>query len=126
MYGIYSSLLDFALIVTLPYWLLQMRRTGKYREGFLERLGRVPERLSRSSRPCIWVHAVSVGEVLAVDDLVEGLKATFPEHRLLMSTTTATGQRLARKRLGEENVFYFPLDFAFATRAYLRALKPEL
>lgn len=105
MYWIYSGVMAFALVVTLPYWFLQMRRNGKYREGLLERLGKVPRRLSRSSQPSIWVHAVSVGEVLAVDDLVEGLKAAFPEHRLVMSTTTATGQRLARKRLGAENVF---------------------
>ena len=126
MYWIYSGVMAFALVVTLPYWFLQMRRNGKYREGLLERLGKVPRRLSRSSQPSIWVHAVSVGEVLAVDDLVEGLKAAFPEHRLVMSTTTATGQRLARKRLGAENVFYFPLDFTFAIRNYLRVLRPEL
>jgi len=126
MYSIYSFLLAFALVITLPYWLLQMRRTGKYREGFLERLGKVPQRLQRSSGRTIWIHAVSVGEVLAIADLAEALRAAFPQHRLVMSTTTTTGQRLARKRMGLENVFYFPLDFAFAIRAYLRLLNPEL
>jgi 3-deoxy-D-manno-octulosonic-acid transferase len=74
----------------------------------------------------IWVHAVSVGEVLAVSGLVEEMRRCFPRHRVLVSTTTDTGQELARKRFGEDCVFYFPLDFAFAIRPYLRALQPEL
>ena len=74
----------------------------------------------------IWVHAVSVGEVLAVSGLVEEMKAGFPQHRVVVSTTTDTGQELARKRFGEQNVFYFPMDFAFAILPYLRALQPEM
>jgi 3-deoxy-D-manno-octulosonic-acid transferase len=127
MYWSYSALFGLALLLSLPYWLLQTRRSGKYREGFFERLGKVPQRvLLGPLRPTIWVHAVSVGEVLAVGDLLEGLRAAFAEHRVVLSTTTAGGQRLARKRMGAENVFYFPLDFPFAVRKYLRALQPEL
>jgi 3-deoxy-D-manno-octulosonic-acid transferase len=126
MYAIYSLLLAFALIISLPYWLLQMRTSGKYKEGLFERLGKVPERLRHASAKSIWVHAVSVGEVLAVADLVDKLRAVFPQHRIVISTVTATGQRLARKRLGEESVFYFPLDFSFAIRNYMRAIKPDL
>ena len=74
----------------------------------------------------IWVHAVSVGEVLAVGGLVEKMRRGFPGFRVLVSTTTNTGQELARKRFGEDNVFYFPMDFAFAIRRYLRVLRPEL
>jgi 3-deoxy-D-manno-octulosonic-acid transferase len=74
----------------------------------------------------IWVHAVSVGEVLAVAGLVAEMRRSFPNFRVLISTTTLTGQQLARKRFGEENVFYFPLDFALAIRPYLQALEPEL
>jgi 3-deoxy-D-manno-octulosonic-acid transferase len=74
----------------------------------------------------IWIHSVSVGEVLAVSGLVEQMRRTFPQHRLLVSTTTDTGQALARKRFGEANVFYFPMDFAFAIRPYLQVLRPEL
>ena len=69
---------------------------------------------------------MSVGEVLAVAGLVGQMRRRFPEHRLVMSTTTDTGQDLARKRFGEENTFYFPMDLAFAIRAYMRALRPEL
>src|SRR3984893_1603438 len=54
------------------------------------------------------------------------MRRTFPRHRVLLSTTTDTGQEFARKRFGEANVFYFPMDFAFAIRPYLRALQPEL
>jgi 3-deoxy-D-manno-octulosonic-acid transferase len=91
-------------------------------------MGGVPARLGAASetKPVIWVHAVSLGEVLAVSGLVEQLRRDFPQHRILISTTTNTGQQLARKRFGEENVFYFPLDFAFAISPYLRALRPEL
>jgi len=91
-------------------------------------MGRVPAHLSSiaSSVRVIWVHAVSVGEVLAVSGLVEHIRQNFGDYRVLVSTTTDTGQELARKRFGEENVFYFPLDFASAIRPYLQVLKPEM
>ena len=127
MYWLYSALLAAGLALTLPYWLLQRTRHGKYRAGLSQRLGRVPERLrAQPSRPTIWVHAVSVGEVMAVSGLVAQLRQRFPQHRVVVSTTTDTGQGLARTRFGAENVFYFPLDFAFAIRPYLQWLRPEL
>jgi 3-deoxy-D-manno-octulosonic-acid transferase len=130
-YLLYSLLLAAAMLLSLPYWLYQILRHGKYRTGFLERLGRVPVRLladpnvQAGHRRVIWVHAVSVGEVLAVSGLVEEMQRRFPQ-RVLVSTTTDTGQELARKRFGEENVFYFPMDFALAIQPYMRALRPEL
>jgi 3-deoxy-D-manno-octulosonic-acid transferase len=127
MYLIYSALLAAGLLVSLPYWLLQRVRHGKYHAGFGERLGRIPRRLvAQPARPTIWVHAVSVGEVLAVSGLVAELRKRFTQHRVVISTTTDTGQKLARTRFGAENVFYFPLDFAFAIGPYLRWLEPEL
>ena len=116
------------MLVSLPYWLFQMARHGKYSKGLAERLGRLPSRLQlpKEQEPAIWVHAVSVGEVLAVAGLVEELQRRFPEHRIFISTTTDTGQALARKRFGEASVFYFPMDFAFAIRPYLRALRPRM
>jgi 3-deoxy-D-manno-octulosonic-acid transferase len=130
-YFLYSLVLALGMVLSLPYWLYQILRHGKYRKGFGERLGKVPARLMASGaglRPgrVIWVHAVSVGEVLAVSGLVEEMRRSFPRHRVVMSTTTDTGQELARKRFGEENVFYFPMDFAFAIRPYMQALRPEL
>jgi 3-deoxy-D-manno-octulosonic-acid transferase len=126
VYFAYSLALALALLLTAPWWLVQMARHGKYRAGLRERLGFVPARLARAEvrARTVWIHAVSVGEVLAVSRLVEALRRDFDT--VYLSTTTLTGQKLARERFGEKYVFYFPLDFAFAVRAYLRALKPQL
>jgi 3-deoxy-D-manno-octulosonic-acid transferase len=127
-YFLYSLLLALGMLLSLPYWLYQILRHGKYRKGLAERMGRVPARLTDGSRPgrVIWVHAVSVGEVLAVSGLVEQMRLASPQPRVLVSTTTDTGQELARKRFGADNVFHFPMDFAFAIRPYLQALRPKL
>lgn len=116
------------MLVSLPYWLYQVARHGKYRRGFAERLGKVPARLTSAGATSrvIWIHAVSLGEVLAVSGLADSMRNSFPQHRIVVSTTTDTGQELARKRFGEENVFYFPMDFAFAIRPYWRGLQPEM
>jgi 3-deoxy-D-manno-octulosonic-acid transferase len=137
MYGLYSALLAILLVLGLPFWLFQMVLHGKYRAGLWERLGLVPRRilgstslgstsLGSTSSPVIWIHAVSVGEVLAVAGLVARLREKFPRHRVMVSTTTVTGQKLARARFGEQSVFYLPLDLGFCVRPYLRALQPEL
>ena len=127
MYIFYSALAGVALLLSSPVWLFRLLRYSKYRAGLAERLGRVPERLRDSQhRPTIWVHAVSVGEVLAVSELISELQQRAPSYRIAVSTTTATGQKLAHDRFGAANVFYFPIDFAFAVRPYLRALRPEL
>ena len=105
-----------------------MLRHGKYRRGFSERLGSLPARLRLplNADQVIWIHAVSVGEVLAVTSLVAELQRRLAGHRIFISTTTDTGQALARKRFGDERVFYFPMDFAFAIRAWLKALHPQV
>ncbi len=126
MYLLYSALLAVGLLASLPYWMFVRRRSGRYREGLGERLGKVPARLQAQSDPAIWVHAVSVGEVLAVSELVNELRRRFPLYRVVVSTTTATGQKLAKKHFGEDTVFYFPLDFGFAIRPYFAALRPRL
>src|SRR5690242_4369939 len=126
MYLLYSALLAAGLLLSLPYWMFGKRRHGKYREGLDERLGRVRSQLRSDNAPVVWVHAVSVGEVLAVSELVGELRRRLPQHRVAISTTTATGQKLAEKRFGEDSVFYFPLDFGFSIRPYLAALRPRL
>jgi 3-deoxy-D-manno-octulosonic-acid transferase len=124
---IYTCGLFLVLLLGLPYWLLRMATQGKYREGLSERLGRVPDRLRASDpRKTIWVHAVSVGEVLAASRLVNELSTRVPQYRVLLSTTTRTGQRLARERTGASHAFYFPLDFPWIVQRYLRALDPVL
>src|SRR5438309_2448893 len=126
MYFAYSALLAIVLVLGSPYWLYEMLRHGKYRKGLAERLGVIPARLRNISQQTIWIHAVSVGEVLAVGELVRELRSAFPHYRVLVSTTTDTGQRLAAERFGQDKVFYFPLDFGFAVRRWIRALRPEL
>lgn len=124
---IYTFALFLVIALGLPYWLLAMATNGKYREGLSERLGRVPDRLrDGDARQTIWVHAVSVGEVLAASRLVNELSACAPQYRVLLSTTTRTGQRLARERTGATHTFYFPLDFPWIVRRYLRVLDPVL
>lgn len=120
----YSLALMLVLVTGAPYWLFRMATSGKYREGLGERLGFVPRRLQIGER-VIWVHAVSVGEVLAASRLIEELDERSG-CRVMISTTTRTGQRLARERFGADRVFYFPLDFGFAVRAWLRALRPRM
>jgi 3-deoxy-D-manno-octulosonic-acid transferase len=120
----YSLALLLVLVIGAPYWLIRMATSGKYREGLSERLGFVPQRLRFAER-VIWVHAVSVGEVLAASRLIEELGARSG-CRVMISTTTRTGQWLAREQFGADRVFYFPFDFAFAVRAYLRTLRPRM
>src|SRR5215472_16843908 len=125
----YNLALLTALAAGAPWWLWRMATTQKYREGMRERLGRVRPDLrgeGEDRRPVIWLHAVSVGEVLAVSRLVGELDGAFPSYRVLVSTTTRTGQALARERFGAERVFYCPLDLPWAVRAWLNALRPQM
>jgi len=128
---LYNLALLAGLVVSLPWWLFRMATTQKYREGLWQRLGFVRGELvellkRRPGRKVIWLHAVSVGEVLAVSRVVAELDAALPAHRVVISTTTRTGQALARERFGAERVFYCPLDLPWAVSAYLKTLKPAM
>lgn len=126
---LYNVALLTVLAAGSPWWLWRMATTQKYREGIKERLGRVPAGMKGDSddrRPVVWLHAVSVGEVLAVSRLVGDVDRAFPSYRVLISTTTRTGQELARERFGAGRVFYCPLDLHWAVRAWLNALRPKL
>jgi 3-deoxy-D-manno-octulosonic-acid transferase len=126
----YNLALLTALVAGSPWWLWRMATTRKYRDGMAERLGRVRREVSEAAKaagkPLIWVHAVSVGEVLAVGRLIAELDQALPQYLLVISTTTRTGQALARERFGAGRVFYCPLDLAWAVRAYLNALEPRM
>src|SRR5581483_10665953 len=128
MYLLYSILYAIALLVSSPYWLTRMLQEGKYRAGLNERLGSVPARLKRAATPHqpIWIHAVSVGEVMAISGLVNALRKQFPERDIYVSTTTLTGQTLAREKFGPEQVFYLPLDLPFAIHPFLTAIHPAM
>ena len=131
----YNLGLIVALVASAPWWLWRMATTHKYRQGLAERVGFVRRELTQrptgtrspaNARPVIWLHAVSVGEVLAVGRLVTELDRALPDYRVLVSTTTRTGQDLARSRFGADRVFYCPLDLPWAVRSFLRALEPRL
>ncbi len=125
---VYSFLLLLALVVSAPWWLWRMLTAGRYREGLGERLGQVPRavRDATAGRDVIWVHAVSMGEVIAAEPMIRRLQQTLPAWVVAISTTTATGRRVAAERFPESPVFYLPLDFGFAMRRYLEALEPKL
>ncbi len=127
----YNLALFVALVAGAPWWLWRMATTHKYREGLFERLGRVPRGLISTSapageRPLIWLHAVSVGEVLAVTRLVRTLESALPGASIVVSTTTRTGRALASERFESNRVFYCPLDLPWAVQAYLNALQPRM
>ncbi|HVX12522.1 MAG TPA: 3-deoxy-D-manno-octulosonic acid transferase [Pirellulales bacterium] len=96
---------------------------GKYRTGWLQKLfGLVPSR--PGDGPCIWFHAVSVGEVNLLAPLLAEIGRRSPEWRCVVSTTTMTGFAAARKKYGGLTVFYCPLDFSWAVDTALRRIRP--
>jgi 3-deoxy-D-manno-octulosonic-acid transferase len=127
VYFVYSALLGLAFLCSVPYFLWKGRASGKYLTTFRERMGRLPVYLNVDAEPSIWIHAVSVGEVLAVRPLIEPLKQRFPKHRLFLSTTTVTGNAVARKSVrGLDGLFFAPFDFPGPVRQALLTLNPRL
>jgi 3-deoxy-D-manno-octulosonic-acid transferase len=120
----YNLALLLLLAVGAPVWLLRPR----WREGLRERLGEGAERVAHAlaGRQQVWVHAVSVGEVVAVSRLVEELDARLGRGSVAVSTTTLTGQQLARERFGAARCFYFPIDLPWVVRSVFRALRPRV
>ncbi len=120
----YSVILSIGFLLMLPLFLL---RREKYASGFRERLGNYPP-FKHDGRDVIWLHCVSVGETNAARPLVAGLLENFPDHRLVLSTTTRTGQELAQKIFADTSaaIFYFPFDFKFSVRRALANYKPSL
>jgi len=129
MYFIYRILTAISVVFLAPYYALRAWRRG---EAFAlgERLGRLPSEMGGrrpTGRSAIWIHAVSVGEVLAAKPLAEALRQRFASRIVFVSTTTETGQRLARERLTSvDGIFYFPLDWVVPVRRALRTICPAL
>ncbi len=131
MYALYSLLTAAGMLLLSPYFLVRGLLQGKYLSNLPERLGwRFPPELqsgasTSATKNAIWIHAVSVGEVLAVLPLARELKKRFPSRRLLVSTTTVTGQKLAHERMPfADAIFYFPLDWRGPVRRTLAAACP--
>jgi 3-deoxy-D-manno-octulosonic-acid transferase len=113
------------LVVCAPLIVWTALRTGKYREGYGEKLlGRVPRRDGDAT--CLWIHAVSVGEVNLLATTLGQLREAHPEWQIVISTTTKTGYDLARKIYGDSTVFYCPLDFSWAVRTAMRRVRPTM
>ena len=127
MYLAYSLLLTLGLIVLIPHFLYQAFAHGKYIEGLRQRLGSLPP-INNSSKPVIWLHCVSVGETQAARPLVSRLRSEFPDHFLLISTITTTGQTLAQDvfRHQADAVVYFPFDWTWTVRRAFKAIKPAV
>jgi 3-deoxy-D-manno-octulosonic-acid transferase len=125
MYLLYSILLGVGVIALLPRFLFDALRHGKYAAGFGERAGRLPQ-FDSGGKPVVWLHCVSVGEAQAARPLARALLARYPNHALVVSTTTLTGQRVAREAFAGDAslVFYFPFDWKWSVRRTLRAVKP--
>jgi 3-deoxy-D-manno-octulosonic-acid transferase len=131
MYAIYSLLTAAGMLLLSPYFLLRGLVQKKYLSNLPERFGhKFPPELIAGSSPysnekSIWIHAVSVGEVLAVLPLAQQLKKKYPQRRLVVSTTTLTGQKLARERMQfADAVFFFPLDWRGPVRRAIEAANP--
>ena len=127
MFFLYSLLLTAGVLALLPLFAVDALRHGKYVANLRERAGRVPKPDARG-RPILWLHCVSVGETQAARPLVEELLRRFPAYALVVSTTTLTGQRVAREAFGARAaaVIYFPFDWAWSVRRALSTVNPAV
>jgi 3-deoxy-D-manno-octulosonic-acid transferase len=124
------SIVDFAyygaLHLAWPYLLYKVApaRGRRQLSGLAERMGRCAPR--QGDRPCIWIHGVSVGEIRAAGPLIAALDQHLPGYDVALSTTTGTGQEVARRSYADRHVFYYPLDLSFAVRRCFDAIRPDL
>jgi len=127
MFLLYSLAMLLVFLAASPYFLYQAVRHGKYTGSLTERLGFLPVSLNLDREPSIWIHAVSVGEALTARAIAGDLKARYPQLRLFVSTTTMTGQRVAKESFQvADGVFFFPIDLGFIVRRVLEIVRPRL
>lgn len=119
MFIIYDLVFLIFALLYLPLYLLG----GKFHQGFARRLGSLPADLDLDS--CIWIHAVSVGEAIAVKGLVAELRKIYPRKKIVISTVTATGNKVAGGLINQGDFLtYLPLDFSFIVRRVLKIINP--
>jgi 3-deoxy-D-manno-octulosonic-acid transferase len=126
MYLIYSFLVTLGVLVTAPYYLWKRREVlaGK---RWRERFGLLPESFQQAERGAIWIHAVSVGETLAVVGLAIELQRAFPGRKIFLSSVTPAGRSAGESRLPSiVGRFYLPMDWQGAVRAVLERIQPSL
>jgi 3-deoxy-D-manno-octulosonic-acid transferase len=113
------------LIVLSPVLFYRWLRSGKYRDGLDEKLfGQAPLRIGE--QPCLWFHAVSVGEVLLLRPLVREMARRRPNWDVVISTTTSTGLAVARRTFPDLVTFYAPFDFSWSTRRAVEQIRPTV
>ena len=129
MYILYNIILVLLTVLLSPVILFKLITVPKYRGGISQKLGRVRKKVKRviqGTRP-IWVHAVSVGEVMAAHPLIRELKKKYPGRKLILSTVTVTGNYTARQRVPEADaVFFFPFDYPWIVRRVIRKINPVI
>ncbi len=127
MYTLYSVLIVLFFLVMSPYFLYQAIRHRKYIRSLPQRLGYLPLSFNFDGDESIWIHAVSVGEVLTARALLPQLRERYPRLRIFLSTTTMTGQQVARGNVHDvDEVFYFPFDLRPIMKRTLGLVKPRL
>ncbi len=129
MYFIYNIFLIVATVLLFPVILFKLVTVPKYRGGLTQKLGHLRKGVLnaiKGTRP-IWVHAVSVGEVMAAHPLIRELRKKYPDRKLILSTVTVTGHFTARRRVPEADaVFYFPFDYPCIVRRVIQGINPEI
>ena len=122
-------LLNFAymavVLAAAPVLLWQRVVRGKRRPGLWQKLTGGLARRTGNER-LVWFHAVSVGEVLQLEPMISECRRLWPSLQILITTTTATGHRLACERFVDCHVDWFPLDFSWAVHRALRRIRPDL
>ena len=126
MYFLYSLAIICYAILLAPRLLYDAVRYGKYIGTLGERWGRLPAAINPRGVPSIWIHAVSVGEVLATGALIPALRDRYPDHPLWLSTTTQTGRAAATGLDGVDGLFYFPFDLSPVVARVLDRVRPQL
>jgi len=124
MYLLYSLLFGGLLLLGVPYLLYRALLQKGYARSLVERVS-VPD-VPPSDKPTIWLHAVSVGEVIAAATLLPALEAALPDTRFVVSVITVTGRRIAEDKLSNAAaIFYCPFDLAFLVRRVVQQVKPQ-
>lgn len=118
--GVYLA----GLLVGLPYLLFKMVSQERFRAGLDQRFGKVPRR--PGDEPCLWIHGVSVGELLAASHLVALFRERHPDWSVVVSTTTLAGYAVARKQYADLPVIYYPLDLSPVVNRAFRRVRPSL